>query len=146
MQLENDKNGLKGYGKDIAETEYIPIVVVTIVIVSNIQGYQVYQSVWTPTLQEQVYGEIEPHNPVDKYAVAVKKDEKVIGHLPLGENGKFAKTIFYLLRADPYAKCNITVVGKAVNLGDGDGMQVPCILHLSGQKSMVEILKQQKMT
>ena len=101
---------------------------------------------WTPTLQEQVHGEIEPHNPVDKYAAAVKKDEKVIGHLPLGENGKFAKIIFYFLRADPYAKCNITVVGKAVNLGDGDGMQVPCILRLSGQKSMVEILKQQKTT
>ena len=67
----------------------------------------------------------------------------MIGHLPLGEN---VKTIFYFLRADPYAKCNITVVGKAVNFGDGNGMQVPCILHLSGQKSMVEILKQQKMT
>ena len=99
-----------------------------------------------PTLQEQVSGEIEPHNPVDKYSVAVKRDEKVIGHLPLGENGKFEKTIFHFLCADPYAKCNITVVGKAVNLGDGDGMQVPCILHLSGQKSMVEILKQQKVT
>ena len=70
----------------------------------------------------------------------------MVGHLPLGENEKFAKTIFYFLRADPYEKCNITVTGKAVNLGDGDGMQVPCILHLSGQKSMVEILKQQKMT
>ena len=56
------------------------------------------------------------------------------------------KEFFYFLRADPYAKCNITVVGKAVNLGDGDGMQVPCILHLSGQKSMVEISKHQKMT
>ena len=101
---------------------------------------------WTPTLQEQVYGEIEPHNPVDKYAVAVKTDEKVLGQLPLGENGKFAKIIFYFLRADPYGKCNITVTGKAVNLGDGDGMQVACILHLSEQKSMVETLKQHKMT
>ena len=138
------KIALKVMEKDIAETEDIPIVVVTSIdIVSNIKGYQVYKSVWTPTLQEQVYGEI---NPVDKYAVAVKKDEKVIGHLPLGENGKFAKTIFYFLLADPYAKCNITLVGKAVNLGDGDGMQVPYILHLSGQKSMVEILKQQKIT
>ena len=62
----------------------------------------------------QVYREIEPHNPVDKYAVAVKKDEKVIGHLPLGGNEKFAKTIFYFLRADPYAKCNTTVVGKVI--------------------------------
>ena len=138
---------LKVMEKDITETEVIPIVVVTFTdIVCNIKGYHVYKSLWTPTLQEQVYGEVELHNPVDKYAVTVKKDEKVVGHLPLGENGKFAKTIFYFLRADPYGKCNITVTGKAVNLGDGDGMQVPCILHLSGQKSMVEILKQQKMT
>ena len=138
---------LKVMEKDTAETEDIPIVFVTSIdIVSNIKGYHVYKCVWTPTLQEQVHGEIQPHNPVDKYAVAVKKDEKVIGHLALRENGKFAKTIFNFLRADPYAKCNITVVGKAVNLGDGDGMQFSCILHLSGQKSMVEILKQQKMT
>ena len=56
------------------------------------------------------------------------------------------KQFFYFLRAVPYGKCKITVTGKAVNLGVGDGMQLPCILHLSGQKSMVEILKQQKMT
>ena len=137
---------LKVMEKDIAETEDIPIVVVISTdIVSNIKGYHVYKSVWTPTLQEQVYGEIEPHYPVDKYVVAVKKNENVVGHLPLGENGKFAKIIFYFLLADPYGKCNINVTGKTVNLGDGDGMQVPCILHLSVQKSMVEILKQQKM-
>ena len=66
---------------------------------------------------------IEPNNPVDKHAVAV--------------------SIFYFLRADPYGKFDITVTGKAVKLGDGDGMQVPCILRLSGKKFMVEILKQQ---
>ena len=81
---------------------------------------------WTPIVQEQVYGEIEPHNLVDKYAVTIKKVEKVVGHLPLGGNEKFAKTILYFLRAEPYGKCNITVTGKAVNLGYGDGMQVPC--------------------
>ena len=121
LQLANDKMALKVMEKDIAETEDIPIVVVTSTdIVSNIKGYHVYKSVWTPTLQEQVYGEIEPCNPVDKNAVAVKKDEKLVGHLPLGENRKFVKTIFYFLRADPYGKCNITVTGKAVNLGDGE--------------------------
>ena len=81
----------------------------------------------------KVYGEIEPDNPVDKYAVAVKKDKKVVGHLPLRENGKFAKTIFYFLRADPYGKCDITVTGKAVNLGEGDGMQVPLYYTYQGK-------------
>ena len=93
-----------------------------------------------------MYVEIESHNPVNKYAAAAKKDEKVVGHLPLGANVKFAKTIFYFFCADPYGKCKITVTGKAVNVGNGDGMQVPCILHLLGQNSMVKILKQQKMT
>ena len=140
---------LKVLEKDNAETDDIPVVIVTSTgIVSNIKGYHVCKSVWTPTLQEPVYGEIEPHNPVDnKYAAADKKDEKVVGHLQLGENGKFGNTIFYFLRADLYGKCNITVTGKVVNLGDGNGMYLyPCILQLSGQKSMVEVLKQQKMT
>ena len=112
---------LKVMKKDISETENIPVVVVTPTdIVSNIKGCHVYKSVWTPTVQEQVYGEIEPHNLVDKYAVAVKKDEKVVGHLPLGGNGKFANKIFYFLCAEPYRKCYITVTGKAVNLGYGE--------------------------
>ena len=51
MQLANDKMALKVMEKDIAETEDIPIVVVTSTdIVSNIKGYHVYKSVWTPTL------------------------------------------------------------------------------------------------
>ena len=54
------------------------------------------------------------------------------------------KHFFTFFCADAYG--NITVTGKGVNLGDGIGMQVPCILHLQGQKSMVEILKQPKMT
>ena len=107
--------------KDISETEDIRVVVVTSTdIVANIKEYNVFKSVWIPTVQEQVYGEIEPHNLVNKYAVAVKKDEKVVGHLPLGGNGKLAKTIFYFLPPDPYRKYNITVTGKAVNLGYGD--------------------------
>ena len=76
---------------------------------------------------------MEPNNIYDKYAVCAKKHNivighvKVIGHLPLGKSGKFAKIIFYFLRADPYTKCVVVVTGKAVNSVDGDGMQVPCM-------------------
>ena len=59
----------------------------------------------------------------------LEKMEKTVGHLPLKENGKFTKTIFYLLWADPCGKCNVTVTSNAVNVGDGDGMQVPCVVH-----------------
>ena len=55
-----------------------------------------------------------------------KKIGKLVGHLPLGENGKFAKNHIYFLRTDQFGRCDITVTGKAVNLGDGDGIQVLC--------------------
>ena len=71
---------------------------------------------------------MEPANPVDKYTVAVKKNNFVVGHLPLGCSGKFAKKIFYFLRADEWSECKVIVTGKPVNCEDGDGMQVPCLL------------------
>ena len=69
------------------------------------------------------------------------KNHKIVGHLPLGRNGKFAKTVFYFLRADEYGLCSVLVKGKPVNLGDGDGMQVPCTLNFSGQKKFIDILQ-----
>ena len=86
---------------------------------------------------------MEPVNPVDKYAVAVKKNNVTVGHLPLGCSGKFGKTIFYLLRADEWNECKVIVTGKPVNRGDGDGMQVPYLLKFHGEKSLIGMLKQQ---
>ena len=124
--------------KEIAETEDIPIVVVTSTdIVSNIKD-----TTFIKVCGHQLY----KNKCKEKLSHITLLINMVVGHMPLGENGKFLKIFFYFLCADPYWKCNITVTEKAVNLGDGDRMQVPCILHLSGQKSMVEILKQQKMT
>ena len=44
---------------------------------------------------------MQPNNVKDKYAVAIFQEgkKKVIGHLPLGKSGKFAKTILYFLIA-----------------------------------------------
>ena len=50
---------------------------------SYIKGYHEYRKIWTPFLQEELSGEMELANPVDKYAVAVKKNNVVVGHLPL---------------------------------------------------------------
>ena len=62
-----------------------------------IKRYHQYQKIWTTFLQEELCGKMEPANPLDKYAVAVKKNNVVVGHLPLGCSGKFVKTIFYFL-------------------------------------------------
>ena len=78
---------------------------------------------------------------MDKHAVCVKKENKIVGHLPLGKSGKFAKTIFYFLRADELSSCKMVVTGKRMNLGDDEGMQVPCNLIFTGIEKCINILK-----
>ena len=77
------KMALKVMEKKISVTEDIPIIVVrNDDILSYVKGYHVYKNVWTSCLQEQVQGETETNNGVDKYAVAVKNDGKIVGDLP----------------------------------------------------------------
>ncbi len=46
---------------------------------------------------------LEPENIVDKYAVCVKKNDTIVGHLPKGPISRFANTIFFSLRADEFS-------------------------------------------
>lgn len=57
-----------------------------------------------------------------------------MGQLPFGETGKSANLIFYFRRADSYAKSNIVIAGREVNLGDGEGMQILSLLKIVGKK------------
>ena len=47
-----------------------------------VRGYHVYQRIWTAAVGEVLHCEREPTNSRNRYAVAVKKDEIAIGHLP----------------------------------------------------------------
>ena len=110
-------------------------------MVSYVKGYHIYKTLWNPLIEEFLSCEREPDNPMDKYAVCVKKENKIVGHFPLGKSVKFSKTIFYFLRADELSSCKIVVTGKPVNLGDGEGMQVPCKLKFNGIEKCIDILK-----
>ena len=83
----------------------------------------------------------EPDNTYDKYSVAVMKNNHIVGHLMKGMCGKFAKNIFYFLRASKSNLCKVTVKGKPINLGKGMGLQVPCVLEFTGETKMIDILK-----
>ena len=85
----------------INEDDLIPVTVkASTEIDTYVKGYHVYKNIWKPTMIEELKTEMEPDNVMDKYAVCVKKNTSIVGHLPLGKNGKFAKMIFYFLRAD----------------------------------------------
>ena len=71
-------------------------------------------------MNEELETEMEP-DVMDKYAVCVKKKTSIVGHLPLGKHGKFAKMIFCFLRAEQDAEYKVAKklqTGKEVNLGE----------------------------
>ena len=87
---------------------------------------------------------MEPDNRMDKFTVCVKINEKIVGHLKEGTSGKFANAVFYCPpptppRSDAYSSARSKVTGKKCNLGDREGMQVPCKLNLSGQPKFVSL-------
>ena len=99
-------------------------------IKSFVMGFHEYKRNWQPKVKELLHTKNEPTNKIDKFAVAVMKEKKVVGHLPKGRTGRFSKTIYYFLNANENNSCNVEVTdGKAVNLGDGKGMRVPCTVY-----------------
>ena len=71
-----NENGCKNNPKFVfkgIKTEDISVIVV---IYIGIKGHHVYKNLQITCLQEQLLGETDPINPVDKYAVAVKKIEQ----------------------------------------------------------------------
>ena len=80
---------------------------------------------------------MELKNIVEKFAVVLKNDETTtVGHLPKGKTGRFSKTIFYVLQ-DESNSCRVEISdSKAVNLGDGLNMRVPCTLRFDDQSDL----------
>ena len=87
---------------------------------------------------------MEPDNRMGKFAVCVKINEKIVGHLKKGTSRRFAKTIFYFLRSDAYSRAWTKATGKRCNLGDGAGMQMQK-LSLSGQPKFVSLFRKDLM-
>ena len=55
------------------------------------KGHHAYKDTWTLEIGDSHNAQIETNNPVDKYAVCIRKSGKVVGHLKKGENGKLQK-------------------------------------------------------
>ena len=94
-------------------------------------------------MRECLLSQWEPENPEDRYAVCVKKEIEREESLSLGRLGKFAKAIFYFLKANKLSSFKVIVTGKPVNLEGGDTMQMPCTLIFCEVKKCINILQKQ---
>ena len=98
----------------------LPIVlIITLDLETFIKGHHVYKDKSTPKQGEQLGVLMEPDNPSKE------------------------RYIFYFLRSDANSSAWTKVTGKGCNLGDGEGMQVPCKLSLSGQPKFVSLLRKE---
>ena len=103
---------------------------------SYVRGYHAYQDLWSPQLGDVLPIEREPTNHEDKFAVAVKLEGHVVGHLPFN----IAPTISRFLNRS-INKGTVEVTGKRINRGAGYGLEIPCKYRLYGSKRHVDILK-----
>ena len=49
---------------------------------SCVRGFHVYKDSWDALIGKGVLFEREPFNDEDRYAVAVLKDDSIVGHIP----------------------------------------------------------------
>ena len=82
----------------------LPIVwITTLDLETFIKELHVYKDIRTPKQGEQLDALMEADNRMDKFAVCVKINEKIVGHLKKGTSGMFAKTIFCFLCSYAYS-------------------------------------------
>ena len=79
---------------------------------SFVRGYHDYLNIWSPQIGEILEVKEEPNNTHDTKAVAVMKDEEVVGHLPKSISGI---VFYFLLREDSAVTCEVT--GSKLNRG-----------------------------
>lgn len=101
-----------------------------------IRGYHAYM-LWTPVQDEMLILKREPTNVADRNAVAVFKEDQVVGHVPFN----LAPSVSLFLKRG-INKAFAKVVGDKVNRGGGYGLEIPCIYHLYGPKPYIDKMKE----
>ena len=103
---------------------------------SYVRGYHAYMDVWSPVIGETLLVKREPSNVKDRHAVAIFKEDAVIGHVPYNIAPRF-----YFLRRD-VNKAFAEVTGEKVNRGAGYGLEIPCVYRLYGPKVYIDRMKE----
>ena len=104
---------------------------------SCVRGYHIYKNVWVAVIGEELQCERELANEHHRYAVAVRKDGTIIGHLPRA----ISRACSLFLRRGNSITCRVTGHRRySADLPQG-GLEVPCILRFEGEVKDIAKLK-----
>ena len=97
-----------------------------------IRGHHVYKSVWSPVLGETLTAAQERGNPMDRFAIAVQREDTIIGHVPC----TISKVFWYFIEHGGMISCEVTGQRR-----HGKGLEVPCLYKLLGEEKMINKAK-----
>jgi hypothetical protein len=102
-----------------------------------VRGYHVYNDVWEAAAGETLVCVRELRNAHDRYAVAVEKDGRIIGHL----RRKVSRVCAVLLKRGGSIRCTVTGRRRySADLPQG-GLEIPCFVVFEGKFKEIEKLK-----
>ena len=109
----------------------------TFVAESCIRGHHVYQREWTPVLGEELQCQRESTNANDPYAVAVRKDDNVVGHVPR----RISAACSLFIQKGGRIVCTVRGSRRySADLPQG-GLEIPCTLRFIGSAKVVSKLQ-----
>ena len=91
--------------------------------------FHVCQCIWDPEIGEQLNCTIERNNPHDRFAVAVTKEDEIVGHTPK----EYSRICSFFLRHGGKISCVVT--GARCNRGLAYGLEVPVKYFFVGTES-----------
>ena len=114
----------------------------TLEIECCICGYHVYQNVWEAAIDEELVCRPERSNGHDRHAVAVMKNDLVVGHLP----SKFSRLYTLFTRRGGVILCHVAGRRRYSRGIPQGGLEIPCVLLLKGPPKELKKLKELKST
>ena len=95
LTVKTDKMELMIGDNLINDEHLIPIIITSDMIVKSfVKGCHAYKDLWKPFINEDLATAMEPDNVV---VVFVKKNNVIVGHLPLGKDGSLLRCYYISL-------------------------------------------------
>ena len=99
------------------------------------RGYHAYIDSWDPKVGDENLELVpEEDNEHDDFAVAIKFEDRIVGHVP--KNLSKIKNRFTKI---PSCSLRCKVTGKRVNRGAGYGLEIPVVYELIGPEKAVDL-------
>ncbi len=98
-----------------------------------VRGYHASKDIWTAVVGEELPCQRERANPRDPFAVAVPKDEAIVGHVPR----KISSICSFFIRRHGSISCRVTGSRRYSNDLPQGGLEVPCLLTFEGSAKEV---------